>query len=274
MGGAIGVDRATPYRGHDLDVVGSYADWVAVYIGGRNNGGRAWTPDDAHRLRDHGIIVDGIYVGENLCDGCAPVDWTRGVADAHDALIKAQVFDVGRVFLDIEAGTWQNGGDGVRTYIHDFVETLSKTKVAPGLYGPPDCIAWARSIWPDLPVWIASWVYRVPETAPYPGFCAWQWTNQELAGSDGSIVWGLTWRDGITGCEIGGGFLEYWRFLVRCLGYIDALMLIGRPLTNETQWHGLTVQWFERARFEWHPGQRPERWDVLLGRLGAELLGV
>jgi len=33
-----------------------------------------------------------------------------------------------------------------------------------------------------------------------------------------------------------------------------------------------TVQYFERQRFEWHPGAWPERYDVLLGRLGAQLL--
>ena len=32
----------------------------------------------------------------------------------------------------------------------------------------------------------------------------------------------------------------------------------------------MTVQYFERGRFEWHPGQWPERLDVLLGRLAAE----
>ena len=31
------------------------------------------------------------------------------------------------------------------------------------------------------------------------------------------------------------------------------------------------MQWFERARFEWHPGVWPERYDVLLGLLGREL---
>jgi len=34
------------------------------------------------------------------------------------------------------------------------------------------------------------------------------------------------------------------------------------------------VQYFERARFEWHPGSAPGRFDVLLGRLGAEELGL
>lgn len=32
------------------------------------------------------------------------------------------------------------------------------------------------------------------------------------------------------------------------------------------------MQWFEQARFVWHPGEWPERYDVLLGWLGAQLL--
>lgn len=36
----------------------------------------------------------------------------------------------------------------------------------------------------------------------------------------------------------------------------------------------MTIQWFERARFEWHPGTFPQRYDVLLGRVGAEVLAA
>jgi hypothetical protein len=31
------------------------------------------------------------------------------------------------------------------------------------------------------------------------------------------------------------------------------------------------TQWFERARFEWHPG-KPDQYKVLLGLLGNETL--
>src|SRR5690606_25326754 len=34
--------------------------------------------------------------------------------------------------------------------------------------------------------------------------------------------------------------------------------------------NGLTVQYFERARFEWHPEHRGTEFEVLLGRLGAD----
>ena len=55
----------------------------------------------------------------------------------------------------------------------------------------------------------------------------------------------------------------------------DALQLFGYPLSEEfTNGDGLTVQWFERARFEWHPGSKQNPWDVLLGRLGAATLNA
>jgi hypothetical protein len=68
-----------------------------------------------------------------------------------------------------------------------------------------------------------------------------------------------------TGHWLSHGFLGYWE------GYRD-LPIFGYPLTEEFQENGVTVQYFERARFEWHPGSWPERYDVLLGRLGANQL--
>ncbi len=57
--------------------------------------------------------------------------------------------------------------------------------------------------------------------------------------------------------------------------YAESLALFGLPLTEpqlETNSSGDTVltQWFERARFEWHPAN-PDAFKVLLGRLGAEV---
>jgi peptidoglycan/xylan/chitin deacetylase (PgdA/CDA1 family) len=64
-----------------------------------------------------------------------------------------------------------------------------------------------------------------------------------------------------TGHWLSHGFLGYWeRF--------GGLPIFGYPLTEEFQENGVTVQYFERARFEWHPGVWPERYDVLLGLLG------
>jgi hypothetical protein len=50
------------------------------------------------------------------------------------------------------------------------------------------------------------------------------------------------------------------------------LAVFGYPLTEPFEENGMTVQYFERARFETAPGVWPERDDVLLGRLGAELV--
>lgn len=60
------------------------------------------------------------------------------------------------------------------------------------------------------------------------------------------------------------GFLAYWeRF--------GGLETYGFPLTEEFDDNGRVVQLFERARFEWHPGAAPARFDVLLGLLGREV---
>jgi glucose/arabinose dehydrogenase len=58
--------------------------------------------------------------------------------------------------------------------------------------------------------------------------------------------------------------------------YAESLALFGMPLSEpamETNSSGATVltQWFERARFEYVPTNEPP-YDVLLGRLGSELL--
>jgi hypothetical protein len=77
----------------------------------------------------------------------------------------------------------------------------------------------------------------------------------------------------------GRGFKTYWETHGLKVPGLDAygrsLQLFGLPLTTprmETNASGDTVltQWFERARFEWHP-QKPDPFKVLLGLLGNEL---
>ena len=73
-----------------------------------------------------------------------------------------------------------------------------------------------------------------------------------------------------TGHNLGGGFLVYW----------DAnggLPQFGYPISEEfderlEDGKTYTVQYFERARFEWHPENRPP-YDVLLGQFGRRILG-
>ena len=82
--------------------------------------------------------------------------------------------------------------------------------------------------------------------------------------------------------EVGRGFLTYYRSHGLDLGDAgiserEALALWGLPLTEpalETNAAGDTVltQWFERARFEYHP-DKPAQYRVLLGLLGSEAWG-
>lgn len=62
---------------------------------------------------------------------------------------------------------------------------------------------------------------------------------------------------------ISHGFLRYWQ-------QYGGLAQFGYPLTDEFTRNGIIMQYFERARFEWHPGSWPARYDVLLGLLGNE----
>ncbi len=86
----------------------------------------------------------------------------------------------------------------------------------------------------------------------------------------------------VTDRQVCGPFLGYWQAAGLELGDAgvserESLALFGLPLTApryETNSSGdrVLTQWFERARFEWHP-DKPAPFQVLLGRLGAELLG-
>jgi hypothetical protein len=67
-----------------------------------------------------------------------------------------------------------------------------------------------------------------------------------------------------TGCYVGGAFWTYWRER-------GGLPIFGYPLTNERNEDGMTVQYFERAVFEWHPAN-DDPYKVLLRRLGADAL--
>jgi len=72
-----------------------------------------------------------------------------------------------------------------------------------------------------------------------------------------------------------GGFRQYWETY-------GGLLMFGYPLTEEyfapelghEGHNGVVTQWFERARLEWHPGEVPQRFDVLQGHLGREILAM
>ncbi|MCX2725986.1 N-acetylmuramoyl-L-alanine amidase [Thermomicrobium sp. 4228-Ro] len=68
------------------------------------------------------------------------------------------------------------------------------------------------------------------------------------------------------GAHLGGGFRRFWEER-------GGVALFGWPLTEEFRENGVTVQYFERARFEHRPDiGKAEDYHVVLGRVGAELL--
>jgi hypothetical protein len=66
-----------------------------------------------------------------------------------------------------------------------------------------------------------------------------------------------------TGHSLAYGFKEYWE-------RNGGLWQFGFPISEEFTENGLTVQYFERARFEWHPEHRGTQFEVLLGLLGRD----
>lgn len=106
----------------------------------------------------------------------------------------------------------------------------------------------------------------------------WQ-TQPQAASVDPNCVWFEQTKHNVCDQEHGLGFKSYWLahgLNDRALAsFAQSLALFGLPLTEptmQTNSSGATVltQWFERARFEWHPG-KPAQYRVLLGLLGNEL---
>ena len=72
-----------------------------------------------------------------------------------------------------------------------------------------------------------------------------------------------------TGYEVGGPFLAFWTLN-------GSVQLFGYPISSvmdEKKQNGslLTVQYFERARFEWYPQYKGTLNEVRLGKLGTEM---
>jgi hypothetical protein len=94
--------------------------------------------------------------------------------------------------------------------------------------------------------------------------------NQQLAAVDASrLPFATTIYFAETGHHLSNrsGFLDYWRVHGQKL-------IFGYPISEEIVENGLVVQYFERARFEYHPATDATPAQVRLGRLGAELLEI
>jgi plastocyanin len=104
------------------------------------------------------------------------------------------------------------------------------------------------------------------------------------AGAQAGCRWFAVTGHNVCNQGDGLGFRAYWESHGlefdgrRGTSAEESLALFGYPLsapTSATNSSGDTVltQWFERARFEWHPGN-PAEFRVLLGLLGKEISGA
>ncbi len=62
---------------------------------------------------------------------------------------------------------------------------------------------------------------------------------------------------------LANGFKKYW-------DEHGGVAVFGYPISEEFQEDGYNVQYFERARLEWHPENAGTEYEVLLGHLGRE----
>ena len=85
-----------------------------------------------------------------------------------------------------------------------------------------------------------------------------------------------------TGQTIQGRFLDYWRAHGLDLGDAgisdrESLALFGYPISGEVtqrleDGNEYTVQYFERARFEYHPEHADPQYQILLGQFGRRIV--
>lgn len=119
---------------------------------------------------------------------------------------------------------------------------------------------------------------RLSEERLLQGNRVWQ-EEPRAAGPQAGCLWFEQTGHNVCDQSPGVGFKTYWeRNGLRdpqLDAYGQSLALFGLPLTEpqmETNSSGDTVmtQWFERARFEWHPNNS-DQFKVLLGLLGNEV---
>lgn len=69
----------------------------------------------------------------------------------------------------------------------------------------------------------------------------------------------------ITSHNVCAPFIEFWNTN-------GGLRIFGYPLTERFEVAGIGVQYFERTIFEWHTDNAGTEWEVLLRRVGADLI--
>lgn len=253
-----------------------------------------------------------IYVGQNLpWSDASMLSATQGANDGRNAATIMAGWgwpadhDI-PVCLDVEYQTYQGAPGATVAYVKAWVAAVVTAGYLPVVYGnPPVLNAYAAVAEHPTACWCASWLDAEvgnPTSVAPPGLTTsftgtgWQFTGgSDVAGLnvDRSVCddrFPLTAAPGdaqfqaappaakpqpatppeilrfANGYTLQHGFLAFWRTY-------GGLPIFGYPVTEERQENGLTVQYCQRARLEWHPTDgNAARFNVELGLVGSELL--
>jgi hypothetical protein len=210
-----------------------------------------------------GAGADSITVGLDYLqtlqapDGSIAYDGSESplVGDANSTALAVQAF----VAAGRDPSTLPNGDalaalaafqqpSGALTWRHDFPEDnlLATLQAIPALVLRP------------LPV---SHLGATPEPPSGPNAL-----EEALAPAAGLALDGCNYHLA-TFHNVCGPFELFWQ-------ENGGLKIFGYPLSEPFVQDGVEVQYFERARLEYHPDLWPENHDILLGRLGAEQIGL
>ena len=277
------VDRASPPTDAELSLLTNHGvRIVCAYVGGINNGGRAWKPSDVERVRKAGFVCLPIYVGQNICPGCDGTRFnvTQGAIDAAESAKNAHSygFDYGYLIFDLEYDSWWHGNRAaVEGYATAWATGVLGAGFLPILYGPTGMV----DVWQPpagTGYWLADWdgvgdLSRFPHPEHYATI-GWQFADNWY-GFDVSWV-NDDWIDMHTatpetvgpfpnGIVLAGGIAQAWL-------HSGGLYAFGMPISHEydiTDQRGtVTRQWFERGIAERVPGSFPDKWDVQFMLLG------
>lgn len=286
------VDRATPPSFAEYTMLkANGVQAIGGYVGGVNNGGRAWKPNHHADARSRGFLMLPIYVGENTCPGCkTPLALTteQGTTDGNDAVRCAHVYGYasGPLCLDVEYDTYMQNVAACLAYMEAWTFAVAAGGFLPVLYAVTST---ARDYQPrdghPTGLWIANWdnagdLSKFPNPTRFHGI-GWQYADNWNA-FDVSHVDGAWWTtpvemgvnipavktaepyvDDETGKKIQLGFLDFWNSLNdNQVNY----RILGRPLTDEFTAKVLdnpqeyTYQCFEHVVLTWRGGNTPP-WD-------------
>lgn len=302
----LGIDNAYPIT--PAQAKNAEANVVCVYIGGVNNGGRAWLPQHANDLRLAGYRLLPIYVGANVGYNTNNLSLDGGKADGHDTVRCLEQFGFAKNFmppvaLDLEYGTYEQRPNDTENYIIGWSQVITESGYFPVGYMT---LYMARNFKPLFPlgVWVASWLgsSRPPDiknlAIPQENFngVGWQYTDQYNVGGhyDGNIFPSQWWplhptdsnRNGVIPVDNSGkvtqdGKIRYFTETGHGIGggfrafweNWGGLQTFGFPLSEEfVTPDGVTTQYFERAIFTHKPGSSKDRYDVVLQLVGSMVL--